>query len=210
MNKKILISFVVCLIMLVGVNSFAGSFYANITLVGAKKSDVVELLKNSECDYYITDTLNNKIVIYDNQSEMNPEFGLRLSWEISKKLNCITIFSAVYDSDLLKIKAFNNGKKLFYYNSDPGLDSGMESNPVIKDVEQFLKALNCPEKQLALEVILNDTSEKYIFEDERHTDIVNMLGLPAFSAGLGYNYINADSDVLKNFEKEYGVRVKRK
>jgi hypothetical protein len=41
-------------------------------------------------------------------------------------------------------------------------------------------------------VLRASSPDDYVFAVERHSDLAEALGLPAFSVGLGYNYIQED------------------
>lgn len=172
-----------------------GNFYTNITLRGPDQNDVLQILKQQSRSAYISPSVNGYTVVFDEQCEDQDTSVLEsLALELSKQLSCLALAILNHDDDILLYKLYDSGSLIDEYNSSPGyFDPDAEpSSPVGGNANKLCAILGKDQKAAEVGDILCKSSYEdngYVFEIERHQDLVEALRLPAFSVGLGYRYI---------------------
>jgi hypothetical protein len=193
--KKIVIIFV--LLIIPAFSCFAGSFYSNIIVLSIEHEKLLSvMLQMGLAAYYV---YKDKIsVIFEQKiDEQDIEYGINLTKGLSEKLNSITIYTTNHDSDILIMYIYKNGEQLFCYNSDPGYFDGEDLPPQIEYIDRLLLEYKNVEKT----EFINILNSEEIFADDLHKKMVEILNLPTYSIGLGYNSIAIEKEEMENFYK---------
>jgi hypothetical protein len=169
-----------------------GSFYTSITLLGPDQDQVAEYLGQQGLRAYVSPTVRRVTVIGEAQCDMQKEDVLEaLAAKLSKQFDCPALAVLNHDDDVLLYKLYTGGTLSDAYDSTPGYFEGAES-PVPKGGNARLLCNTFGVKQNAdgVEKILRSRSGKsYVFALDRHRDLAEALGLPAFSVAFGYEYL---------------------
>lgn len=172
-----------------------GSFYTNITLRTDRHDDVVTALHDAERDAFVSKPLNGCIVVFDREcEEQDIEVMKKLSGTLSAKLRCAALGVLNHDDDILMYFLHENGKLIDEYNSSPAyFDTGPGEPPDGGDASALCRAFGCA-TTFGVEQVLQTPSgagdgEGYVFESERHQELVEALGVPEIAVHTGYNYI---------------------
>lgn len=191
--KKI---FIVLLLLLVPAFScFAGSFYSNIVVLSAEYEKVLSVLLQLGITAYWAFKGKTSVIFEQKIDEQNTEYGENLAKDLSEKLNAITIYSTNHDSDILYMFIHKNGELLFSYDSDPGYFTGENLPPKIEHLDKLLSEYEYIDKNEFINILNSDE----VFADDLHGKIAEILELPAYSVGLGYNYCVTEKEEMEIF-----------
>lgn len=162
-----------------------GNFYTNVILPRADLEPVRSWL---EADHRVAFVLahGGSVAVFDRQAEQqdgsNQVLAQRLSSEFGAALGTL-----VHDDDLLEFHVFEQGTLIDQYSSWPEYHDDDDDKPAPAGGNPaVLTRIAAAGDPSAVEEILR---EDYLFEYERHEKLLSALGLPADSAGLGFNYI---------------------
>lgn len=166
-----------------------GSSYSNITLRGPTQAQIVESLRKWQNIACISPTVNDFTVVFDEKSD-SLDFDVihTLTSRLSRRFRCPALAVAVYDDDVLCYFLYNNGRKVDEYQSAHGVWFEIRI-PTGGDTEKLCKLFGAPG-------IAEDEVDRALLGDydgsDHHHFLVKALGLPLFSVGLGYRYIQVD------------------
>jgi hypothetical protein len=181
-----------------------GNWYTNISLRGAKQSDVVAALEELGRLAYVTPSIGHWILLYDQECD---KFDLdtleSLALTLSTRLSCTAFASFNADDDILWLGVFENGKRTTRYSSDRAqFEDGAEFPPIEEvsavlcrifdkpeNVRQVQKTLRTPHGLLGFFSTFTKLRLAYLFEVLRHGDLQEILEMPPGSVGLGYDYV---------------------
>ena len=172
-----------------------GAFYGNITLKGQGQDRVAQALRGRRaivspkvCDY---------TVAFDSVCDEQDIDGIQaLTSRLSRELHCFTLAVIVHDDDVLGYFLYHDGELTDWYNSCPSyFDFGSTKkpdDPAGGNAEKLCAAFGAGKPQ-EVESILRKQRGKggYVFETERHRNLVRVLSLPQFTVGAA----------LANFER---------
>ena len=164
-----------------------GSFYTNHTVRGPSQAQLLELLRGrpafvSKCDGGLS-------VVLDAECEdQDGEVLAGLASQISKEFDCHVLAVLNHDDDVLYFELYENGSKIDEYNSSPTFfdESADSDQPLGGNVSQLCKVFGAADEAKVEAALRGD----YVFAFERHRELAVALGLPMYSVGLGYNYVN--------------------
>lgn len=199
--------FVLLLLFLISAGScFAGIFYSNIVVFAVEKDDLETVLSELDLTAYYT-IQDYQGVVYEKIIDTQDTFyGIELSKTLSEKLGAVTVYTTNHDSDVLLIYIFKNGGLLFSYNSNPGYFTGEYIPPEISRIDTLLNEFISVDKEALIWIL---TSEE-IFAEDIHWNLFELLRLPFYTIGLGYDYLNyIEDDEIAEIEKEYGIQFKK-
>jgi hypothetical protein len=168
---------------------FMGSFYTTATTYGPTQEQVVAEVKSIKS--FISPTMDKFTVFYPDTMSINPSDISKIFSGISEALSSPLFVASVYDSDVFFYELWENGKLVDRYNSDPSaFGDGGSRKPKGGDVKKLCVIFPCKDSG-KLEKILNTQrgGGAYVFEDDRHANVAEELGLPKHSVGYGYTYI---------------------
>ena len=185
---------------------FAGIFYSNIVVTSTEKEPLEKVLSELDVTAYYT-FQNSQGVIYEKTIDTQDIlYGRKLSRELSEKLNTVTVYTTNHDSDVLFVYIFKNGRMLFAYNSNPGYFSGDDLLPEIIDMDVLLDEFTDVEKEALIHVLRSEE----IFVEEIHWGLCDLFGLPVYSIGLGYDYLNyVEDNEMAEIEKEFNIQFEK-
>lgn len=174
-----------------------GNFYTNIILRGSSQESIAEYLDRQNRNAYVSPTVNGCTVVYDEQCESQDTPILEgLAANLSKQFVCPALAILNHDDDILWYKLYDSGQFVDEYDSSPSYfdTSATEIAAPKGGVAQVLCRVFKAENNLAeVEKILRAPQpDRYVFAIERHEELARALGIPNFSVGCGYNYIQED------------------
>ncbi|HEX6750181.1 MAG TPA: hypothetical protein VF092_23005 [Longimicrobium sp.] len=176
-----------------------GSSYSNIILRGPERGRVIEALEARGRSAYVGPATDGAVVVFDRQSEDDPNLGSALAAELNRELGGVALLATVYDEDIFLFRLFRDGQVADEYDSNPGYFDGEALEPAGGDAAKLVEAFGGGDAA-AVERILRApaNSGDYTFETARHQDFARALRLPAHSVGLGYGYVQqGDAEELQ-------------
>jgi hypothetical protein len=174
-----------------------GSFYTNITL-RSHRARIIAVLEREERSAYVTPTVGGCTVVCDQEcDEQDTDVLQELSALLSRELACVALAVLNHDDDILAYWLYENGHLIDQYDSAPNYFSNDEDVlPSGGDAHRLCRAFGVMQNVAEVEDVLRTPSfsegEHYLFAIDRHADLVEALGVPLFSVGLGYTYIDND------------------
>jgi hypothetical protein len=177
-----------------------GSFYTNITL-RSHQARIIELLEREDRTAYVTPTTNGCTVVYDKEcEEQDTDVLQELAALLSRELQCVAFAVLNHDDDVLAYWLYENGAPTDQYDSTPDYfseDAEGDALPSGGDAYRLCRAFGVMQNVAEVEDVLRTPTfsedEHYVFASSRHADLVEALGMPSFSVGLGYRYIEMDA-----------------
>jgi hypothetical protein len=167
-----------------------GAFYGNITLKGASQAAVVQALRGRRA--IVTPNLGDYVVAFDSVCDEQDIDGMQaLTSKLSRELRCLALAIIVHDDDVFGYFLYEEGELRDRYNSSPSyFDFGSTDEPAAPDggdAERLCELFGAgrPE-QLAHILRKRPSKEGYVFESERHRDLVLALSLPECSVGVAF------------------------
>ena len=169
-----------------------GSFYVNVTVKGPAQSDVVAAI--NERAAYVSPSVAGCTLILDEACESQLEAEIiTFAAVLSYRLHCPTFTVLVHDDDILAYWLHRDGSLLDWYNSNPGAFAppGVTlTGPVGGNASLLASTFGAVESSSLVAALQTSHGPgNYVIETHRHKDIAESLGLPSFSAGLGYGYL---------------------
>jgi hypothetical protein len=169
-----------------------GSFYTNITLRTTNQSRVLDVLSSAGRTAFISQPQSGCIVVYDSDTEDQDVDALRdLGDSLSAKLSCAALAVLVHDDDLLLYSLHEGGKVVDEYAS-ASLDETGDA-PEGGDATRLCRAFGATGTAHVETILRTDraggSGGGYVFETERHEDLVNALGLSPLAVATGFNYL---------------------
>jgi hypothetical protein len=187
-----------------------GAFYTNITLRTRDQARVAATLKAAKRQAFVSAPSNGCTVVYDRESEEQDVDVLKdLAGSLSARLGCVALAVLNHDDDVLIYTLHEDGRLVDEYNSSPEyFESGPGASPEGGDAERLCRDFGADGKVDDVETVLRTpwgTDDGFVFEMERHQELVTLLGLPSASVPAGYNYLEegefpdglTDSDFIK-------------
>jgi hypothetical protein len=175
-----------------------GNFYTNVTLKTGDTTRVTEALRAADREAYISAPERGCIVVYDSQTEDQDVEALKtLATSLSRELRCAALSVLVHDDDVLVYLLHEGGKLLDEYTSAPSyFDSGAaeSQSPEGGDASRLCRAFGADGKASTVEQVLRTervggSGGGFVFESDRHQELVAALGLPEVAVSTGFNYL---------------------
>lgn len=165
-----------------------GASYTNLTVKGASTDQVVRALRSRQAA--VTPAILNCVVVYDAEAEQNPEVLTIVGTHLSRDLACPVLGVIVHDDDILLYQLFSDGAVIDVYDSAPGyFDPDAEPAPPDGgDAILLCSTFGVPDAR-SVEAILQKSGfveDGYVFESDRHRDLVHAMGLPECSILTAY------------------------
>jgi hypothetical protein len=186
-----------------------GLFYTNFTLRGPAQPQLLEALRSMGRTAFVSPMHNGCVTVYDREAdEQNFDVIEKLGSELSKRFRCPVLAAALHDDDVLFYWLFRDGALCHDYNSSPAyFDPDSEPLPPVGgDGAELCEAFGCSSREAEVDAVLAQDllSEKATIpgELERHEALARILGLPAYSSGVGYGTVDAGflPEKFKNLE----------
>lgn len=172
-----------------------GNFYTNVTVRGPRREEVMEFLRAKKREAYVSPTAGVFTTVYDADCDLQDEKKLRaLAEDLSRELGCAALAVLNHDDDILMYILYEDGTLRDEYNSTPGYfsDSEEECGARGGNAVELCRAMGAAENAREVERILCKSGledDEFLFAVDRHGALARALGLPEFSIGLGYYYI---------------------
>lgn len=169
-----------------------GGFYSNITLKRPEQATVAKALHGRKAT--VTPKTDGCTVVFDSVCDKQDTDAMgALASNLSRDLHCPALAILIHDDDVFWYCLYLNGQLEDEYNSCPGyFDFGSSeepSGPSGGNAQKLCEAFGAENLQ-EVESILREPGAtpggRYVFETQRHTDLVNALGLPTFAIGKAY------------------------
>ena len=169
-----------------------GSFYTNITLRTTNQNRVVDVLSSAGRTAFVSQAQGGCIVVYDSDTEDQDIDELKeLGDSLSQKLSCAALAVLLHDDDLLLYSLHENGRVVDEYAS--GSFDDISTGPEGGDAARLCRAFGATRTADVETILRTDraggSGGGYVFETERHEDLVKALGLPLLAIAIGYNYL---------------------
>jgi hypothetical protein len=169
-----------------------GSFYTNITLRTTNQNRIVEVLSAAGRTAFVSQPQSGYIVVYDSDTEDQDIDALKeLGDSLSAKLGCAALAVLIHDDDLLFYSLHENGRLVDEYAS-ASLEERDEA-PEGGDAARLCRAFGAADAAQVETILRTDraggSGGGYVFETERHEDLVKALGLPVFAVATGFHYL---------------------
>src|SRR5262249_42042549 len=122
-----------------------------------------------------------------------------LTCALAASLKGLAFAAAVHDDDILALFAAANGQPVFRYNSFPNYFDGVgeptpnpdnapgRASPQVDGEDALLAALGGNVDGYELHRLLWSPGD-FVFATELHAALARVIGLPAYTAGFGYDY----------------------
>ena len=172
-----------------------GNFYTNITLRGPDQKQALEVLIYNGRSAFVAPTSNGFTVVFDQQCEQQDIDVLEaVASDLSSHFRCPALAILNHDDDILVYKLFDGGSLVDEYDSSPSYfdpEAG-PSSPEGGDASKLCRLMGQGQNIEEVEGILRRTlidKGSYLSEIDRHGELVKTLGIPSYSVGLGYRYI---------------------
>lgn len=191
-----------------------GSFYVNVTLRGPSQEQVLKLLRRDRREAYVSPTRDGFTAVYDSEADSQDlEVLEELTRELSAELRCPAFAVLNHDDDILLYRLYEAGEKVDEYDSSPGYFSTEEPDdadgdklpePAGGDGARLCERMAPGADREAVEAVLRAPimgEGGYLFAADRHAALARALGLPGFTVGCGYTYLEA-GDLPAGVEEE--------
>jgi hypothetical protein len=193
---------VATVLLLLSTLSWAGSSYANITVLGTDSESVVEAIKDMGLVAIVVSGKADGAVICEKTIDSQDDvYGRNLARKFSKSLKCIAVYMLNIDGAELLITTYAYGDQVFDYDSSPGHFKGVDRPPSIQgleNIENTFPNADTAKLQTALEA-------GHVSVDDRHMQIWNLLSLPFNTSGLGYRNL-MDKKSRSQLEQQFGFQ----
>ncbi len=169
-----------------------GNFYANITLRGPAQEQIMDLLKQLRKRAYVSPNVGGFTVLCEEQCDTQ-ETGIIhvLASSLSARLACPALAVLNHDDDVLWYRLYDQGRMVDEYDSAPGYFDGTASKPNGGNARLLCELMGSSKTGRAAAVLRKSSGwvVGYTFAVQRHEDLLRALDMPAFGAGLGYEYL---------------------
>jgi hypothetical protein len=176
-----------------------GNFYTNITVKGPEQERVADVLRTMGRGAVVSPTVKRLTIIYDADSESQDGAIYAVAQDVSKRLGCVALAVTNHDDSVLYFQLFRNGKLIDQYNSSPNyFDNSPPAPPAGGDAALLCRVLGRRDGRdivgeiLRFDPLSHTDNQRYVFEVDRHSDLVKALGLSPFAVGTGYNSFAKD------------------
>ncbi|HUJ41021.1 MAG TPA: hypothetical protein VLW54_10770 [Candidatus Acidoferrales bacterium] len=169
-----------------------GSFYVNMTAKGPTQSQVLALLSQLGRNAFVLPTADGFTTFCDEAVDTQDDLAIRgLAQDVSRRLQCAVFAVLNHDDDILWYALFANDELLDEYDSFPTYFEGIFSPPKGGDAALLCKVIGSRRSETDVAEILRKphNAEGYVLETDRHAALAEALGLPSFSVGFGYRYL---------------------
>lgn len=164
-----------------------GAFYGNLTLKGVDQQRIAEALHGRRS--IVAPNAGDYVIAFDSVcDDQDIEAIQALTSKLSRKFDCAALAAVVHDDDVLGFFLYQNGDLTDWYNSSPSyfdFDSTKEpAGPAGGSAERLCAVFAAGVPREVEAILRKPVGEKgYVFETERHRDLVHALGLPGHAVG---------------------------
>ena len=169
-----------------------GNFYTNITLRGPSQEQLVETLTRLRKRTYVSPSINGFTVICEQQCDTQKINIIHsLATSLSARFKCPALAILNHDDDVLWYGLYDQGQAVDEYDSTPGYFEGRSSRPEGGNADKLCELMGSQNTAKVASILRKSSGglRGYLFAAQRHEDLMRALGMPTFSVGLGYEYI---------------------
>jgi hypothetical protein len=165
------------------------STYANVTVLGAGHDGIVTALGDAAA--FLSETSPEGVtVVFAAADEEAHLFGEgATARHLAAVLDCRALEVSVYEDDILQYRLFAGDAEaaVGVVATDVALEMAEAAGGSLPepDAGALVAALGRGDAGAARRLLSADT--EFLFESERHVALAEVLGLPMFAAGWGYN-----------------------
>lgn len=166
-----------------------GNFYTNITLRTTDQDAVVDYLNRAGRTTFVSPVFQGYVCVFDEVCDSQDDREISgLTKALSARLKCAAISVLNHDDDIFWYQVYENGEVVDSYDSCPGYfaGGGASLKPSGGTPEVLCRVFAASGREEDLKSILTGPAT---FAVERHMAMFETLGLPTFSVGAGYTYI---------------------
>ncbi len=147
--------------------AFVGSFYTNVTVVGAPAKKITKWLKKEGRRGFVASD-NRCTIIFDAQAEKQDGSNAALGRDIATAFRCLTIAVTVHDDSVLYFDIYQGAGHVDHYDSAPGIShvTARETRPSRRAEQQIelVRLFDSGDPEMVEEILRG----KYDFEHDRH------------------------------------------
>lgn len=172
-----------------------GWSYTHVALFGPTQLQIAAVLRNRQAA--ISPTVNGFTLVADEEFESHDEEHISaLAAELSKTLGCPAIVVFEFDDDVLCYRLIEAGVVTDEYNSEPDYFDFAAKHvpprgPQGGDAERLCTALKRIDARERVDRILHE-QDAQLQAPDRHRELAEALGMPAFSVGFDYGTLQND------------------
>jgi hypothetical protein len=163
-------------------------FYANITLQGPAPQDVLAYLKELGAVAYVSSAFRHALVVFHEDLSGQEDLAANLS----AKFSCPALLVMAYGEAVLLYHLYRDGIKIDEYVSSPHTDLELEGDAPPGNASILCAAFGAERFERRVESILRKEGKPehaFAYAANRHGELFQALGLPAFAAGAGFDAI---------------------
>jgi hypothetical protein len=168
--------------------AFVGSFYTNVTVVGAPAKKITKWLKKEGRRGFVASDSRCSI-IFDAQAEKQDGSNGALGRDIATAFRCLTIAVTVHDDSVLYFDVYQGAQHVDHYDSAPGYftwdGEGDPAEPEGGAAVELVRLFDSGDPEMVEEILRG----KYDFDHDRHLALLTQLRLPPLAHGYGYDYL---------------------
>lgn len=171
-----------------------GSFYTTIAVGSVQQEEIRAVV--GERRAFMSPPAGGFTVLYpDQRLFLNPTEVMSLCSGLSATVCGPVMMAMVHDDDIMYYWLWTEGALVDRYISDPSYYEPHPNGhqPYGGDALELCRVFDSysPEALKRTLYTAHGQENRYVFETDRHRDLVRLLGLPLFSAGIGFEYIEA-------------------
>ena len=159
-----------------------GAFYGNITLKGPSQREIAQALQGRRA--VVAPSFGAYTVAFDSICDDQDTDAIQaLTARISGEMLCTALAVIVHDDDVLWYSLYRDGELADCYNSRPNYFDSESDGPAAGPkggIASQLSSIFGVDKEEEVETVLR---KEYVFETERHKDLVKLLALPTIAVG---------------------------
>lgn len=167
-----------------------GSFYTNVTLVGAPAKKVTRWLSRRGRSGFVASD-DRYTVVFDQLAEAQDGTNAALARDLSSEFRCPTVAVTNHDDDVLYVDVYDSGMHVDHYDSAPGYftwdGEGDPPEPEGGRAVELARLFGADAYENVEEVL----RAAYDFEHDRHLALISSLRLSPLAHGAGYDYLAA-------------------
>lgn len=165
-----------------------GLKYANITLQTADQKKVIAFLNNIQRMAFVLPLTKGFVMVCDEISDL---YDPDTAQQLTQYLGCSGILVVNFDDDILLYWLYQSGQLLDEYNSHPDYSEENSTTPLQPtggNARILCEAFNKTDYFSKVDKILHpEDDSSYLDENNRHSDLANLLGWPTQYSHLGYD-----------------------
>jgi hypothetical protein len=183
-----------------------GNKYVSFSVRRPDQQRVADVLKRAKRVAIVTPPQNDYVVAYDKEADnfITSEIH-KVGILLSKEADALVFAVLNYDDDVLAYWLFEQGQLADSFDSNPDFDKEVPTPSKTQggDAHRLCDAFRATTTPAEVEAILRGD---YVFAVEQYQRLADLLGLPSWSVGFGYDYV-ADGDLEEELDDQQLIRI---